>query len=253
MFNLQHILYMLISAVITAGLLYLVSKKVSDQKYKNLILKLSALITVLIHISDLWVDYLTSGGSVNVGSTHIFPMYPCNIVMWMLLVVAFLDNKESTLFRLLAEFCFIVGVICGVIGILLNENFDSTPTLSDYSVLKGLLSHSTMLFGCIYLFVGRYVRPNIFSTLSLVFGFGIFVICGVGVNLLFSAFGMESPDCIWINGVPYVGMSSIVLGLLAVLAYFGIFALIELRLPPEERWYFKIKSYFAAKKEMKNK
>ena len=62
MFNLQHILYMVISAVLTAALLFLASKKIKDQKYKNLLLKLSAVITVIIHFSDLWVIYLKSGG-----------------------------------------------------------------------------------------------------------------------------------------------------------------------------------------------
>lgn len=240
---------MVISAALTAAVLYLAAKKVKNQRYKNLILKFSAVITVIIHISDLWVEYFQTGGNAQVGSVHIFPMYPCNILMWMLLVTAFIDNKDSKIFKLLAEFCFIVGIVCGVIGILLNENFDSTPTLADYTVLKGLLSHSTMLFGCIYLFVGGYVRPGISSTVSLIFGFGIFVACGLGMNLLYSAFGMESPDGIWINGVPYVGVSSIILGLLAVALYFGVFALVELRLPAEERWYSKIKSYFKNNKK----
>ena len=244
MFNLQNFLYMVISAILTAGLLFLASAKVKEQKYRNLILKLSAVITVLIHISDLWVDYLKSGGYVYVGSVLIFPMYPCNIIMWMLLVTAFIDNKESKVFRFLAEFCLIVGTVCGIIGILFNENFDATPTLADYSVLKGLLSHSTMIFGCVYLFVGGYAKPSVFSSLSLVFGFGIFVVCGVAMNTLYAAFGMESPDGIWIKGVPYVGLSSIILGLLFVLLYFGVLALIELRLPPEERWYSKAKNYF---------
>ncbi len=241
---------MVISAVLTAALLYLAAKKIKEQRYKDLILKLSAVITVIIHISDLWVEYFQTGGNAYVSSVHIFPMYPCNIIMWMLLAAAFIENRKSRIFKLLAEFCFIVGIVCGVIGIVLNENFDATPTLADYSVLKGLLSHSTMLFGCIYLFVGGYVRPGIFSTVSLIFGFGIFVVCGLGMNLIYSAFGMESPDGIWINGVPYVGVSSIILGLLAVALYFGAFALVELRLPPEERWYSKIKSYF---KKDKNK
>ena len=240
---------MVISAVLTAAVLYLATKKVKNQRYKNIILKFSAVITVIIHISDLWVEYFQTGGNAQVGSVHIFPMYPCNILMWMLLVTAFIDNKDSKIFKLFAEFCFIVGIVCGVIGILLNENFDSTPTLADYTVLKGLLSHSTMLFGCIYLFVGDYVRPGISSTVSLIFGFGIFVACGLGMNLLYSAFGMESPDGIWINGVPYVGVSSIILGLLAVALYFGVFALVELRLPAEERWYSKIKSYFKNNKK----
>ena len=244
MFNLQHILYMIISAILTAVLIYIAVKKVKRDSSKDLILKLSAVSTVIIHYSCLLVDYFQNDGEALVSSTHILPVYPCNVLMWMLLVLAFVENKKSTAFRLFAEFTFIIGTICGIIGILLNENFGSNPTLADYDVLKGLVSHSTMLVGTIYLYFGGYVKPGIWSTFSLFAGFGTFVVCGLGVNLLYTACGMESPDGIWINGVPYVGLSSIVLGFLAILIYFGIFALIELRLPSEERWYTKLKAYF---------
>ncbi|MBR2903506.1 MAG: YwaF family protein [Clostridia bacterium] len=250
MFNLQHILYMVISAIVSAGLLVLFAKTVKEQKHKNFILKFFAVITVVIHISNLWVEFFQNGGTAQIVGVHILPLFPCNIVMWMLLVTAFIDNKEGTVFRLLAEFCFIVGTLCGVVGILLNQNFGANPTLADYGILKGMLSHSTMLIGCIYLFVGGYVRPGIFSTLSLVFGFGIFVICGIVTNVLYAAFGMTSPDGIWINGVPYIGVSSIILGLALVAVYFGVFALIELRLPPEKRWYSRLKNWFV---NLKNK
>ena len=197
MFNLQHILYMVISGALTAMLLYFASRFLTEKRHKSQVLKFSALLTVIIHISDLWIDFFKNGGEASVGSIHILPMYPCNIVMWMLLIAAFIENKESKLFRLLGEFCFVVGTLCGVIGILLNENFDSNPTLTDYYVLKGLLSHSTMIFGCLYLHVGGYVKPRISSTFSLFFGFGIFVVCGLFVNLLYGAFGMEPTANSW--------------------------------------------------------
>ena len=249
MFNLQHVLYMLISALLTALGLYAAVKWVKKQKYKDLIIKISAVSTVIIHYSELLVEYFQNGGEASVGDTYILPVYPCNVVMWMLLVLAFLENKNGTVFKLLAEFCFVIGTVCGVIGILLNENFGETPTLADYGILKGLVSHSTMLFGCIYLYLGKYVRFGIHNTLSMLFGFSIFVLCGISVNLLHTLNGMEAPDGIWINGVPYVGVSSIVLGLLFVLAFFGVFALIELRLPKEERWYSRLRVYLDSKKK----
>ena len=235
---------MVISGALTAMLLYFASRFLTEKRHKSQVLKFSALLTVIIHISDLWFDFFKNGGEASVGSIHILPMYPCNIVMWMLLIAAFIENKESKLFRLLGEFCFVVGTLCGVIGILLNENFDSNPTLTDYYILKGLLSHSTMIFGCLYLYVGGYVKPRISSTFSLFFGFGIFVICGLFVNLLYGAFGMESPDGIWLNGVPYLGVSSVILGFFVVVIYFAIFALSELRLPKDERWYSRIRQHF---------
>jgi hypothetical protein len=244
MFNLQHILYMVISAIITALLLWLCAKKVKTQWQKDLILKLSAIVTVIVHISDAYVNFFKNAALVYVDPTHIFPIFPCNIIMWMLLIVAFTENKNGRFFKLIAEFCFTIGTACGVIGILLNMNFAANPTLLDYGVFKGLLSHSTMLFGCIYLFVGRYVRLNISSTLSLIFGCSVFAVLGLTVNLICEVFGMPSPDGIWLKGMPFIGVSSAVLAIILILLYFSVFALFELRLPKEERWYSKIKAHF---------
>ena len=244
MFNLQHVLYMVISALVTAALLWLCAKKVKSQAKKDLVLKLSAVSTVIIHISDAYVNFFKNGGTNYIDPTHVFPLFPCNIVMWMLLIAAFTENKKGRFFKLIAEFCFTIGTVCGVIGILLNMNFAANPTLLDYVVLKGLLSHSTMIFGCIYLFVGKYVKLDISSTLSLVFGCTVFAAIGLSVNLLCEAFGMLSPDGIWLKGVPFIGVSSAVLALILILIYFTVFALIELRLPKEERWYSKIKAHF---------
>ena len=244
MFNLQHILYMVISAIITALLLWLCAKKIKTQWQKDLILKLSAIVTVIVHISDAYVNFFKNAGLVYVDPTHIFPIFPCNIIMWMLLIVAFTENKNGRFFKLIAEFCFTIGTACGVIGILLNMNFAANPTLLDYGVFKGLLSHSTMLFGCIYLFVGKYIRLNISSTWSLAFGCLVFVVLGLAVNLICEVLGMPSPDGMWLKELPFVGVSSVVIAIIVIALYFAVFALIELRLPKEERWYSKIKAHF---------
>ena len=244
MFNLEHILYMIISGIITAALLFILAKTVKSQKNKDLILKISALSTVIIHFSNLWVDFFKNGGTAYVEGVHLFPLFPCNAIMWMVFILSFLENKKGLLFKLLAEYCFTIGLICGVVGIILNQNFALNPTLSDYNVLKGMLSHSTMIFSCIYLFVGGYVRPNISSTISAAFGVSIFIICGLATNLICKFIGIASPDGMWLNGAPYIGISTLILFPIALLIYFGIFALIDLRLPREERWYSKLKKHF---------
>ena len=194
MFNLQHILYMVISGVLSVVLLVLARKFATEEKTKNNILKFWAIITVVIHYSNLWVDYFAFGGEATVENNHILPVYPCNVVMWMLLVAALMQNKKRLAFQMLGEFCFWVGTVCGVIGIVLNVNFDNTPTLADYDVLKGMLSHSTMLFGCLYLRTGGFIRIRTFNAVSVASGLGVFVLCGMVVNKLYEHFGMEAPD-----------------------------------------------------------
>ena len=249
MFNLQHILYMLISGALTVFLILVFVKRIKSEKGKNLILKTVAVLTVLIHYSALLVEYLSEGGNAETENTYILPMYPCNVIMWLFLILAFLENKRGVVFRVLSEFCFLVGSVCMVVGIVFNYNFDSNPTLLDYEVLKGLLSHSVLLVGCLYLYFGRYVKLGIFNSVSMLFGFLIFVACGATVNLLFSAFDISVIDGFYLIEVPGIGISSVPLGLALVLVVFGIYALIELRLPESERWYSKIKAIIGKNKK----
>ena len=242
MFNLQHILYMLISGALTALLIFIFVKRINTERGKNLVLKTVAVLTVIIHYSVLLVEYLRDGGTAYVGNTYILPMYPCNVIMWLFLILAFLDNKKGIVFRVLSEFCFLVGTVCVIVGIVFNFNFDSTPTLLDYEVLKGLLSHSVLLVGCLYLYFGKYVKIGIFNSVSLFFGFLTFVICGTAVILLFTAFDIPVVDGFYLKEVPGIGVSSVILGFLLVLVVFGIYALTELRLPCEKRWYSRVKA-----------
>ncbi len=233
---------MLISGLLTAILLVLFAFKVKDEKGKNLILKFSAISTVLIHYSDIWVNFFATGGDTPVLSVHILPVYPCNVMMWLLLALVCV-KKESVAFRILAESCFYIGTICGIVGIVLNANFDATPTLADYEVLKGLLSHSTMLFGCIYLKVAGYIKTGVFNALSCAIGLLTFVLCGVLVNELYTYFGMEVPDGMFLKSNPYLSVSPIVLGAGLLLVMLLALALYEqVSFPKEERWYTKLKN-----------
>lgn len=235
---------MVISSIITVALLVICSVFVKKQSQREFVLKTSAILTVIIHFSNLPVNFFLTGGNAYIESNHILPVWPCNIIMWMLLVCAMLGNKKSVLFHLFADFCFYAGIVCSVVGIAFNSNFDANPTLADYDVLKGLVSHSVMLFGCIYLYVGKFIKIRVFNALSLAVGFPIFVICGLSINALYRAFGMTPPDAMLLESNPYIPISPIILGILAVLVLFAILAIYEMRLPKEGRWYSIAKNYF---------
>ena len=241
MFNTQHILYIILSGVITILLLALCRHYVRDESKKNCILKITAVVTVLIHYSNIWVEYFTTGGTVTVENNHLLPVYPCNVVMWMLLIVACIKEKKGLWFDMLAEFCFYGGTVCGVLGIVLNANFDNTPTLADYDVLKGLLSHSTMLLGCLYTRVGGYFRICVFNSVSIMAGLLCFISCGMAVDSLYIACGMEAPDGMWLRSNEYLPIPPLLLSALAPVIVFIVLSLWELRLPSEERWYHKRK------------
>lgn len=248
MFNTQHILYIVISSILTVLLLALAGVFAKDDRSKNFILKFSAILTVAIHYSNLWVDFFMTGGNATIENNHILPVYPCNVVMWMLLVASLIQNKNRLLFQILGEFCFYGGIVCGIIGIVLNKNFGNTPTLADYDILKGMVSHSAMLFGCIYMLVGRFIKIRVFNALSVTVGLATFVVCGWFVNGLYERFGMEPPDGMFLKSNPYMSISPMILGVVAVVLMFIALALWELRLPRSERWYSKLRKKLAEQK-----
>lgn len=232
---------MVVSGLLTALLLWLARRFAKSETAKNRIFQFFAIITVIIHYSNLWVDYFQSGGNAVLENNQLLPVYPCNVVMWMLLTASLLLNKKSLLFQLLSEFCFYGGTVCGIVGIVLNANFGANPSLADYDILKGMLSHSTMLFGCLYMLAGGFIRIRMFNVVSVTAGLGTFVLCGAAVNALYEYFGMTPPDGMFLRSNPYIGISPIVLGCWAIAGLFCFLALRELRLPKEERWYHKIK------------
>lgn len=243
MFDFGHISYMIISFLISGVLLWLmhVYFKTEEQKYRGL--KFFAVITVIIHYSSLWVDFLKSG-SATVESVMLFPIHPCNVCMWLLVLTAFIKKRESTAYKILCEFTFFGGCVCGFIGILLNENYASTPSLLDYDVLKGLLSHSTMVLGCAYVAVSGIIRIRVKNVLSVAAGLLLFAIDGTLINTMYAIFGLEPCNSMYLLEKPFESIPWLitpVIGAIALGVCFIITAIYEqIALPKEERWYKRI-------------
>lgn len=236
----NHIIYTTISYLLTIGLMWLFSKKVNDRKSKDLILKVSALLTVILHYSILYVDYFTYGDAT-IEKSMILPVYPCNIAMWLLLITAFMKNKDGKLFKHIALVTFYLGVIGGSVGLVLNENYMSNPTFADWFVLKGLLSHSTLIFGSIYILVGRYVKIRVSNIFSVIGGLLFLILDGIFVISLHKIFKIDCPNCMFLLENPFPQLpwfNSWVLGIVVVVVIFIVTALIEqIILEKEERWY----------------
>ena len=234
---------MLISALLTAVGFWLCVKFIKTEKGKFLVLKISALITVALHFSSLWIDFFSTGSAV-MQESMLLPIYPCNVCMWLLLLTAFCKNRETTFFKVLSEFVFWGGTVCGSIGIILNENYGATPSLADYEILKGLLSHSTMLFGCIYLLVSGIVKIRVFNTLSVACGLLFFLVDGGIINLLYAIFKLEPCNSMYMLHSPFANMpwlTPYLMGLVGVLLVFGVTALYErLTMQKEERTLTKL-------------
>lgn len=250
LFDTPHILYMVTSGLITIGLLVLFSIFVKQQKHKDLILKISAVLTVLIHFSSLYVDFLSTG-QASVEAPMLFPIYPCNVAMWLLLIVAFWKNKNSKIFNYVAEFTFYLGIAGAIVGVMLNEIYASNPNLASWSVFKGLLSHSVMLIGCIYLLTGKYIQIRVRNTISLVFGLLFLLLDGGIIIGIYRAFNLSPPNCMYLLENPFPNISwfnTYIIGVLAIVIVFVLTAIVEqIALPKEERWYSKIKNFKSKK------
>ncbi len=246
LFDLAHWLYMISATVITAGLLVICGLTIKQQNRKNLILQIAAVVTVALHFSSLYVDYFTTG-SAEVASPMLLPIFPCNIIMWTLLIVAFARKRESVVYRILVEATFYLGIVGGAIGIILNERYGRVPDLADWETLKGLLSHSTMIFGCLYLLVGGYLKIRVFNTLSVFTGLCFFLIDGGLIIGLYRLCRMDPPNTMFLLEPPLPAcpwFNTLFMGLLGTLLVFALTALYErCALPREDRWYVQVKNW----------
>lgn len=241
LFDRGHNLYMLISTFAIVGLLILFKVFIKQQERKDKILKFIAVVTVILHFSSLYVDYFTYGFA-EVDSTMILPIYPCNIVMWLLVIVAFYKNKNSKIYKVLAESSFYIGIAGGILGIALNEAYASTPSLANWGVLKGLLSHSTMLLGCIYLLVGDYIKIRVDNVISMFFGMSLLLVDGVFMIELFKYFELDPPNTMFLLEMPFDNVpkwfNTWTIGILALVLVFVITSIYEMvSLNKEDRWY----------------
>lgn len=245
LFDLPHILFMLISGLALVVSLTLCRLFVKSQKTKNVILKIAAWSTVIIHFSVIYVDYFTTG-TAQVGANLILPIYPCNIAMWFLLAVALIKNKESKVFKTLAEITFYLGIVGGIFGIALNEVYSNNPNLANWDVMNGLLSHATLLFGCIYLLVGGYIKIRVSNVISIIIGLLFLFVDGWLMIGLFRIFKLDPPNTMYLLEPPVAAapwFNTYLIGIVAIVLFFTITAIFEqIALKKEERWYNKLKN-----------
>ncbi len=242
LFDPSHCLFMAGSAVSITLLLILAKRFLKTDRAKDRFLKLTALLVVIIHFSPLYAVFFRNG-EAKVAENMLFPIYPCNLAMWLLLIYAFLTDKSKTVPRLIGEFTFYLGLVGGIIGIVANVNYANTPDLRDWDIFAGLLSHSVMLLGCIWLLVGGYIRIRIKNTLSVIVGMALMLLDGFLIITLFRSAGLEPPNSMFLLGVPFEGiewLNPAVIGVLSVaVAFVFTFVYEMLALPAGQRTFSK--------------
>lgn len=245
MFNTSHIIYIIVALVGTAGVMVGLSF-IRPQRWKDFVLKFCALATFIIHISIMWVDYLKYGHA-EAPWYILFPIYFCNYCMYVLMVVAFMKNKEGKAFNWLATFIAYGGAIGALITVFYSDYLAADPYMQQWITVKSLLSHNTMLIGCLFLFVGGYVKIRVSNLYKFFAGLVGSLIVGFAVIGLFAAFGLELPNAMYlldtaIGGVPL--FNGYFIGLLMLILVFTFAAIYEqFAVPKGQRWYNEIAAF----------
>lgn len=201
----------------------------------------------LLHLHFLLRERRRGGAAAG---HQLFPIYFCNYMMDLLVFVALKPNKNTKFFRCVATFTAIGGIFGSLITL-----FSTPPEIAQWSRFQSALSHSCLLLGSLYLYVGGYIKVGVYNIIPFELGMLSCGVVGGLVELIFFAAGLESPNAMYLIHGPkelpefqwwmfWISMSAIT---------FAVTALIEqFTRKPEDRWYRTwkdIKDYFPIKEK----
>jgi hypothetical protein len=201
LFDTTHTLYIIISLLSTVLILFLGRKYIKSERNKTRFLRFFSVGTFVLHISIIWTTYLTN--DINYGFAFdniLFPIYFCNFSMYCLMACSFMDTKKRY-YRPFATFTAWAGIFGSLISLFYPEYYLGNPSLKEWPVLKSMLSHSTMLVGCLYLFVGGYVKLNLKNVLYYSYGLIGCLFVGLFNNTFLGLFG-KNPNSMYLKEPP---------------------------------------------------
>ncbi len=152
-----------------------------------------------------------------------------------------MDKKFS---KVLFEFTCYAGIVCGIIGIVFNTNYDATPTLAYWHSFKGLLSHSFFLFSSLYMLVGGFFKVRITNCLSTFAGLLGFVALGALQNWLFKIYNLGEPNSMYLQYPPFESKPWLTPGVMGFIGLFVMFVVLEIyelcALKKQDRTLYKL-------------
>lgn len=201
LFDLTHNIYIFVSIFVSITLLILAKKYLVKQKHKNVLLTFFGLLTFFLHVSVLWVDFLKNG-SAGVPDNVLFPIYFCNLSMYLLLITSLWTNKSSKTFYFLAIITAYSGFFGASISLFYPAYYIGSTSIFEWGVLKSMLSHSTMWLGSVWLMVGGYFKIEKKNIIVFVVGLLIHGFFGAVVNIVFDAAGLYAPNAMYLQYPP---------------------------------------------------
>lgn len=246
-------LFNLILIVIIAIALFFCKKYAKSERVQNIILICAPIFTILCHYSSLIYHHFLDGTAslyLKHNPNLILPIYPCNVVMWCALIYGICKNKNSKFSLFLADYVFWFGVVSTLVGMFANVDFIRNPTLADFDITKGIVSHATLLFNVLLLAIFGRIKLDFKRNMkNIAISIVMMYVTGLYCNLLFEMIGSKElayeVNSMFIIHSPFDGVSfltyPIIAGVAAIL-YFILFHVCELISRKKgERWFDTIR------------
>lgn len=245
----ELIIFNLILIAIITAVLIVCKKFVKRQKAIDLLLLISAVITILCHYSSLPYHHFSDGTAMTYlkhNPNLILPIYPCNVVMWSCLIYGLLRNKSSAFGVLLADYIFWFGIVSTLVGMFANVDFVRNPDLGNYDISKGVLAHATMLFNVLLFPLFGKTKINFSKNMINIFiSVVAMYLIGLYCNLIFETLVSEemaySVNSMFIihspfEAIPFLTYPSI--AGIALVLYFILFTVCEIIARKKGERYF---------------
>lgn len=201
---------------------------VKNEKTKDLVLKIFAWLCFGFHISIMWKTAIENGGVGQAPNSVLWPLYFCNVAMYLLLIVSYLD-KKSKAFQWMATFLAYAGILGALITFVDYQfPFQNDAGVYSFERMKSTMSHAFLLVGSLYLFVGGYVKIRVRNAYVYMLGLLLNGFVGAMVNLLFVTQNIDpNINAMWIRqtavaGVPELTGVGLGVATLAVMIVFSL-------------------------------
>lgn len=178
----QHLLFVSISILLMIGLaVWLGARyKSKDDKEKNKVLVVSAILIVSFELVKIVVACMKSDDVIKTILCNLLPLFLCSIQLLALPMAAFGKGrlKEASL-----DFVLIFGILGAIFGTVgAMQNYDAYPVLAFHNVVS-TVTHCISGFASIYIFVSgmrSMKKENMWITFTIL---GVFCVVAYIVNV----------------------------------------------------------------------
>lgn len=234
----------------------LLKKKVKDERKRDIIMISLAFASLFFHLGMVLAPLVEGrpyvvDGKLDLEYNAFFPVFPCNLLVVLNIILGFTKNKKSKFYVHTSEFIVFFGLLAAFVGLLANDDFFSMGVC--FETLRSVLMHSCLIMNIFcYIIWGRVKISGLRNFISVAIGclfLGIFGLWFSGIVYIVA--GKEAMIDINANflmrdpfGFEWSGFLRFpVIAAIAMPVYFFVGWLIDLKNKKEDRWIARIKRH----------